>query len=294
MRGKNRGLGLPTGVPYLGMGSSYFAPLTLLYCGANINPQIASEYYYYLGDATKARGVLISYSGESSETVWNLEKFEAVVAITNDPHSALAKSPKTKQVVQLHAGVEQASSNNSYVNTLIALYLGLGIDPSQAVEALQSRFAQFDASSKTLAQQISQYSNDRAVKGRYVIGSGPNLGTAYQAALTLSETTKLAWTAMSVAQYDHGPKETADDTVVIVLNSSGKDAKRIAALKNTLSSKSSALVVELSEKQLSEQLSPITLITQANLLMDHLANVMHVGNTFTLGGKVTTVPDGTK
>jgi len=290
---KNRDFKLPTGVPYLGMGSSFFAPLTLMYCGSDIQPQIASEYYYYLSAQTRPLGVLLSQSGESSETVWNLEKFEQIVAITDNPESSLGKSARTKQLVPLYSGPEQYSSTKSYVNTLIALYCGLSIDPTAAVTAVTDRFSSLDAKAKAAAQAIFEYSKAHTVKGLYVIGSGPNIGTAYQGALTLSETTKLSWIGMPVAQYDHGPKETANDTVVIILNSHGKDAKRIAALKETLS-KSSALVVEVEEVELPEMLSPLTLITELNMIMDYLADLLQVGNTFALGGKVTTVSDAAK
>ncbi len=37
-----------------------------------------------------------------------------------------------------------------------------------------------------------------------IIGSGPNYATAMEGALTFSETTRQAWTAMSVSGYDHG------------------------------------------------------------------------------------------
>lgn len=43
----NRSIRLPMHVPYIGMGSSYYAPLALKYLGCNIIPEIASEYYHY-------------------------------------------------------------------------------------------------------------------------------------------------------------------------------------------------------------------------------------------------------
>lgn len=38
----------------------------------------------------------------------------------------------------------------------------------------------------------------------YIIGSGPNIATALQAALILSESTKLNFTGIPIAQYDPG------------------------------------------------------------------------------------------
>ncbi len=42
---KNKGLILPEKVPYIGMGASYFAAVTLRYLGVKIFPEIANEYY---------------------------------------------------------------------------------------------------------------------------------------------------------------------------------------------------------------------------------------------------------
>ncbi len=288
----NQGLKLPTDVPYIGMGSSYYAPLTLLYCGKSIEPYIASEYYYYLR-SKQPTGVLISQSGESSETVWNLENFEQVTSLTNNPGSSLATAPNVKQVVELHSGDEAYSSTKSYVNTLIALYLGLGIDPAPAVEALHTRFSELETSAKADADRITAYLGSRAVKGLYIIGSGPNHGTALEGALTLSETTKLTWVGMPVAQYDHGPKETANDTVVVMLNAHGQDQKRIEAVKANLQNNSNALIVEL-EEPLPESLSPIPLITRLNFIMNYLADGLQVDDTFEFGSKVTTVDESAK
>jgi glucosamine--fructose-6-phosphate aminotransferase (isomerizing) len=284
---------LPANVPYIGMGSSYYAPLTLRYCGAPIIPFIASEYYYYLAHEAQLSGVLISQSGESSETTWCLEKFQHVISITDKESSTLGSAPNASEVVRVHSGPEHYSSTKSYINTLIALYVGLGIDPSSAVEQLQSNFRAYQKSGQEHAASIALYMRQYSTKGLYVIGSGPNHGTALQAALTLSETTKLTWVGMPVAQYDHGPKETANNTVVVILNAHGKDAERIAALKGTLAAHSNALIIEVEEKS-PEILSPIPLIARLNWLMNYLADELEVGDTFALGGKVTKVSESLK
>ncbi len=291
---KNKNIQLPLKVPYIGMGSSYFAPFTLFYCGININPQIASEYYYYLSTKVLPLGVCISQSGESSETVWNLEKFLEITSITNNPQSTLATSDKTKNTILMFAGEEKFSSTKTYVNTLITLYCGFGFDISLVINRISKKFLVYQTIAKRYAHNISNYLNTHKIKGLYVIGSGPNIGTAYEAALTLSETTKLSWIGMPVAQYDHGPKETADDTVVVILNGSGKDRKRIESVTKVLKEKSSAFVVEFSEPVLEEMLSPIPLIIQTNFLMNYLADELKVGATFALGGKVTRVDNSMK
>lgn len=287
----NRNIKLPVGVPYIGMGSSYYAPLTLYYSRANIHPQIASEYFYYLAEKKEQLAVLVSQSGESSETVWNLKKFKEVVVVVNDKGSTLATSKNTKKVIDIVAGKENYSSTKTYINTLIALYCGLGIDPGLAIEELTKKFETYRKMAKENSEKIFEYLKKNKINGVYVIGSGPNTGTAYEAALTLGETTKLSWIGMPVAQYDHGPKETANNTVVIILNSNGRDKNRINLVKKTLGANSNALVIEIFENSLTEILSPITLMVQVNLLMNYLADLMQVGETFILGEKVTIVDD---
>ena len=70
-------LKLPTGVPYLGMGSSYYAMLSIYYQGVNIRPEASSTFYNYLSKhVTSKSAVLISQSGKSSETLWCRELFD--------------------------------------------------------------------------------------------------------------------------------------------------------------------------------------------------------------------------
>jgi len=291
---KNEAKKLPLQVPYLGMGSSYFAPLTLFYCGKDINPQMASEYYYYLSKGIKPLGVLISQSGESSETVWNLVRFEKVVSITNYANSSLGKSEKSQEVFQMHAGEEGFSSNKTYINTLTILYLGLGIDPRQGIDVLKSNFDNWKGETQSKAKEIFDYIRSTPVNAFYILGSGPNFATAQQGALVLSETTRLSWIGMSAAQYDHGPKETAENSVIVILNSNGQDAKRIEAIKQILQAKSNALVVELMEAELPERVSPLTLIVQLNFIMNYLGDYLGIEEGGWIGEKVTRVSDEAK
>jgi len=109
------------------MGSSYYTCLTLKYAGKNIKPEIASEYFNYISPGkVSPLGVLISQSGESSETLWCRELFKEYVAITNEPDSSLAKATNVMEVIPLLAGREKYSSTTTYINTLVVLYKGFG------------------------------------------------------------------------------------------------------------------------------------------------------------------------
>lgn len=95
---------------------------------------------------------------------------------------------------------------------------------------------------------------------------------------------------MPLSQYDHGPKETAQNTIVLTLSAAGKDRQRSATLEEIQATKSNALTLRIEEQALTEALSPLPLITQANFLINDLADLLGVGATFALGGKVTQGP----
>src|SRR5215213_4020461 len=98
---------LPLHVPYIGMGSSYFAPLAFKYMGLPIYPELASEFYNYLARGKKHKnGVLLSQSGKSTEVLWCTALFEQFMAITNDTESPLGKAPSMSSVIPLLAGEE--------------------------------------------------------------------------------------------------------------------------------------------------------------------------------------------
>jgi len=277
---------LSENIPYIGMGSSYFAPLTLQFCGKNIYPYIASEYFYY-AKSKVPKAVLISQSGESSETLWCADKVDNIIAITNDTNSSLSKLENIEKLIEIRCGSENYSSTKSYINTLICLYIGLGIDPGKAVKILGYKFDEYSNKSRLTANEVFEKTKSAKVSGYYVLGSGPNWGTALEGALTLTETTKLPWQGMTVAQYDHGIKEGAGNSIVILLNSHGKDEKRLSTLKKNITKNSRCTIIEIAEDNLSEELSPIIFIARLNLFMNYIGDLMKVGDTFVLGSKVT-------
>lgn len=278
---------LPLDVSYIGMGCSYFAALTYFYAGIPIHPFLASEYYAYLAKSVKPKGVLISQSGESSETIWNTEKFDKVIAITNNSKSSLARSPNTESVVELRAGEEHYSSTKTYLNTLVTLSLGFGTDPLPAIKFIGDNQNAINQKAEEKADQIFEHLQKHESKGFYVLGSGPNVGTALEAALTLTETTKLPWNGMAAAQYDHGTKEAGAKSVIIVCDGYG-NASRTDEISRSLRS-SETLFIRLGEPGVSEILSPIAYIFELNLMMNYLADCLEIKDIFQFGGKITTV-----
>ena len=292
---KNKKIILPRNVPYLGMGASYYACLTLYYCETHIEPFIASEYYHYFSSQKKDLGVLVSQSGESSEILWNIDKFKKIIAITNNPGSTLAKSPKTKEAILLHAGIEKFSTaTKTYVNALITMYLGLGLDCAKAIKSLEKNFQGFNEQARENAENVHLYLSKNKHNGLYIIGSGPNIGTVMEGALALCETTKLSWSGLPLGMFDHGPKETLNNSVVIFLRTKGKDEKRQEHLEKLFRKKSNALVMSISDKALPEIVTPITLVTQIFLFLNYLSDFLKVSQEKWIGGKVTRVEERLK
>lgn len=284
-----KGLSLPAGVPYLGMGASYFASLSLYYQGVAIWPDIASEYFHYIKHVAKSNlGVLISQSGKTSEVNWCRNLFENYIAITNTPSSKVASGKNIKRIVPILAGKEKYAPTKTYLNTLIALYNGHKIESLPAIRIVQSNMTEFEDWGKNAAKIIHDHISEGRFKGIYLIGNGPNISTAKQGALVLSETTKYPFIGMPVAQYDHGAKETAKDSIVIVINTKGPSKKRTESLFKMVK-KAGATVIQLDEERVHENLAPITAITPINFLAYHLSAMLNVKSEYTVGKKETEV-----
>ncbi len=280
---------LPLGVPYIGMGSSYFAPLCFKYMGIEIYPEMASEFFNYLPKGLAiSNGVLLSQSGKSTEVLWCGELFKSYTAITNDTESTLCKFPAVNNVISMLAGEEKYSSSKTYINTLLLLFKGFGVDVDNAVQLLVDNENKYEQKGKEMADAIFDLLQQGNVNGLYITGSGPNIGTALQAALILSESTKLNFNGMPMAQYDHGPKETAKNSIVINILAKGKSYDRTKKLADTIQS-AGATVFLVEETDATENESVLHNIIPFNYLAYHLSQKLHVQDTFLVGGKVTEV-----
>lgn len=283
------GYSLPLGVPYLGMGSSYFAPLAFKYMGIDLVPELASEFYNYMQGWKKfPQGVLLSQSGKSSEVVWCASLFDQCTVISNDIDSPLCKLPNLSQTIQLMAGEEKYSSSKTYINTLLALFKGFRIDVGQVVQLLQEKITEYENQGKLLADSVYDLAQKKAIKGLYITGSGPNIATALQASLILSESTKLSFNGIPMSQYDHGPKETARDSIVIQIAARGKSYERTKKLSEIIEA-AGAHVFTVEEPEAAENDSILTNIIPFNFMAYYLSAKLKIDETFIVGTKVTEV-----
>jgi glucosamine--fructose-6-phosphate aminotransferase (isomerizing) len=290
-------LELPRAVPYLGMGSSYFAPLAFKFMGVDIYPEMASEYFCYAArDRVRPQGVILSQSGRSSEAVWCARLFERFIAVTNVLESPLARSPNVSAVIPLMAGPERFSSSKTYINTLLVLFRGLGFNPEGAVARLAEQMPTYADQGRRMADEVCRILGGRSVPGIFILGNGPNIATALEAALVCSESSKRVFIGMPLAQYDHGPKETAKDSIVIVIVAKGRTRERSLRLAETVE-RAGAHVLLVESGEAEEHESAILNIVPFNFMACHLAQKLEIPTTFLVGGKVTEVgldPSGTR
>ncbi len=280
---------LPLGVPYLGMGSSYFAPLAFKYMGIDIYPELASEFYNYQQRNKKnTNAVLLSQSGRSTEVLWCAGLFEKYTAISNNEESPLCKTAAVDNIVALLAGEEKYSSSKTYINTLLSLFKGFGMDARNAVRLLVENMPAYDKAGYALAVEVYNLLKKERITGIYITGSGPNIATAMQAALIMSESTKICFTGLTMAQYDHGPKETAKDSIVLQIMAKGKSYERSKKLAQTVSD-AGAYVFSVEEPGAAENESVVPNIVPFNFMAYYLSQKLAVQETFTVGGKVTEV-----
>lgn len=288
---KNKGLILPEKVPYIGMGSSYFAAVTLRYLGVKIFPEMAGEYFHFIRNIKQfENAVLISQSGRTTDVVNCASCFREYTAITNDVNAPLANQPNSKLVVPIYAGEERFSSTKTFINTLVALYLGHGFDVKHVLDLIDRRFYEFELIGNTIGAALRK--NIRKQRARcFILGSGPNIGIAYQTALMLSESVKYPFVGMSLTQYEHGFKEAAENTVVIVINpSKGVLNNRTNKLIDLLRSVN-AQVFEVNDNEVDEIYSPFTSVIPFYFMADYLSAKLRVPSSFQVGNKVTERPD---
>lgn len=280
---------LPLKVPYLGMGSSYFAPLAFKYMNVDIYPELASEYYNYMaGKSKQPNGVILSQSGRSSEALWCAGLFDKFVAITNNPDSELGQLNGVERSVLMLAGHEDYSSSKTYINTLLTLFKGFGFDLSDSLGLLRNKMADYEEKGKKMAVEVFDLITKKKIHGIYITGNGPNIATACEASLILSESTKMCFTGLPMAQYDHGPKETASGSIVIQIIAKGNNYQRAQKL-NEVITKAGAYVITVEEPQADENSSIIHNMVPFNFMAYYLAKKLDIKDTFVVGGKVTEV-----
>ncbi len=283
---KNKGVILPEEVPYIGMGASHIATKAFRFMGINFFPEKAAEYFNYLLKYKEPdKGVLISQSGHSSETIWCADYFSSFTAIVNDENSPLGNHQNCTKKVLLYSGVEDHIATKTYINTLLVLYLGFGFDPVEAVQALKKHQAEFEALGTEIGSRIYLKTQRKKRCCLYILGNGPNVATANIAALVLSQVMRMPVLSMSVSQYEHEFIETSKDAMVIAINHEGREYSRTKRLLKKVNN-AGAETYELSNKYVESIFSPVTLPVPFYFAAEYLSQKLKVKTLFQVGDKV--------
>lgn len=202
-------------VLFAGMGASYYAPFAVVgYLSGRGIPALAlnadEALRYHVDPLADTLPVVISKSGTSKEVVELVARVQGsapVVGIVNAVGSPLATDSKLK--LWMRAGLETQVANRSYLCTLAVLNLlaadlvGEPLEPvldehDQLADWISAFLAEAERhTAPLLALASGSLSMD-------VIGNGPSMSTAYQAALIVREGLRLTTTAVNCADYAHG------------------------------------------------------------------------------------------
>jgi glutamine---fructose-6-phosphate transaminase (isomerizing) len=172
-------------------------------------PSISSIYGGPLLHMTGQPFIVISQSGKSPDLLASAEAARKagalVIAFVNDVNAPLAHLAEI--VVPLHAGPETSiAATKSYIATLAAFAHLVGEWANEA--ALKSAIR--DAPNVLRTAWRADWSEGVAlfssVQNMFVLGRGPTLSVAQEAALKFKETSGIHAEAFSVAEVAHGPK----------------------------------------------------------------------------------------
>jgi glucosamine--fructose-6-phosphate aminotransferase (isomerizing) len=218
--------------------ASYAASLFGLLAGrvtASLPPSLITRYGATLHLAN-AVALAISQSGASPDLVQVMAAAGAAgamrIAIVNTPDSKLAA--QADWVLPQRAGPERAiAATKSFVLTLVsvarlvAAWTGDG-PLAAALPHLPGRLE----SALTCDWSLGLPILSAASQGAYVVGRGPGMAVAGEAALKLKETANLHAEAVSAIEIQHGPRALADagfPVLAFALDDAGGDDTRALA-----------------------------------------------------------------
>jgi glutamine---fructose-6-phosphate transaminase (isomerizing) len=201
-------------------------PLHYALAGSGTNcsiVEIAELLHYQERICAGAVVVIFSRSGESIEVVKLLDKLKGVasrvIALTNEPESALAK--KADVTIFVDSLPDEIVAVQSYTGGVAAGLLLAGA----VAEAFDARVAEVSACgplmTKLIAESLERVAEwDSFVKAGaaiYFLGRGDSVASALEASLLIGETAKEAAIGLAAASFRHGPVEVVDENYRAVI-----------------------------------------------------------------------------
>jgi glutamine---fructose-6-phosphate transaminase (isomerizing) len=234
-------------IVFTGMGSSFFvshAAATMLSSyGIPAFALNAGELFHFQLPSLTERTLLIciSQSGESYEVVQlvkTLNKSLTVIAISNEPESALVKLSEYKLLTK--AGKEETTSTKTFISTYLVAYL---LSKCIACKEID------DLDIKSLSNEVEHLINDRESyltdsinlieNSQFVqiIGRGTDYAVSAQSALMFMEAARTPSSALLAGDFRHGPLEMVNSRFIGILFAnchSGTYAQMINLTKDIL------------------------------------------------------------
>jgi glucosamine--fructose-6-phosphate aminotransferase (isomerizing) len=203
-----------------------------------------------------------------------------VIAITGRGHEALGGAHHVLRTVEPEASSTHTVSYTTALALLAALAIRLGArDLTSGLGDLSGRVAAL-LEAEAWAALAARYSDRRRY---WVLGGGPNVATAYEAALKLSEAANVPAVGFETEQFLHGPWAAVerDDLVIVVAPPGPSHARGLMAAH--VARRIGAAVLLLAEAPdpvatgtialpaTAELLTPLVAIVPLQLLAYHLA-----------------------
>jgi glutamine---fructose-6-phosphate transaminase (isomerizing) len=198
-----------------------------------------SVYYGAELDLSRSSVIAISQSGRTPDVVEYALKARRqgglTVALTNDPHSALAEA--CELALPLGAGLEHAvAATKTYTTQVAALALLAGCAAGKAAvvtDGIRRTAELLSEALPDLEARVAKPAVALAFVGRmFVIGRGPEFATAREISLKLLETCRVAAEPLTATDLAHGPVAALDGLFpvwAIASHDASLDAVREAA-----------------------------------------------------------------
>jgi glucosamine--fructose-6-phosphate aminotransferase (isomerizing) len=158
--------------------------------------------------------IALSQSGQTPDVISYVERARArgafCLALTNDVDSALETAADV--VVPLFAGPERAvAATKTYLNQLAALALLAGFCGRRGAQVIDhlSEVANLVRAASVL--ELNEHASRlRSISRMFVVARGPQLATARETALKLTEVARVVAEALSATDLMHGPVAAVD------------------------------------------------------------------------------------
>ncbi|MBR9999879.1 MAG: hypothetical protein KFF73_12960 [Cyclobacteriaceae bacterium] len=279
---KNQGFQLPQKVYYLGLGAAYYAPMVLRYCGKKIYPETAAEFNHYLHPNEKlSLGILISLSPENQMIMASRSFFYEYIAIVNNQSNPLIRGENLLHSINLGLSDEHYLSSMPYLGLLIVLYQGLGLDCYPAIDFIRRDLDYYEAKGRLMAEEIEKHDKKSNINNLFILGNGPNVATAKQAALMMARVTGRPVTGMSLSHYDHIFQENLGDHMTIVINDNGPGKEITSRFSERIKNEGTSCIY-IEEIDLSWIYTPINLIIPFDFAAYYLTRKHKPDRLFTL------------